>query len=373
MSTAEFVLNASGLNQTQIYLVATPDSGSNSTASNSTTPDSYIKVELQIDMFNPKEAAMERYCATFDPKPAAPAPLTVESCMTSAEAQDHKSQVFAYEPQTGIVRPMWFESEDDGTDSDVPSSDVGSGSTNSSTVAPQDPSTPQSATLASVTGFEGVQDDYFGDATIPPSYTGQAQSFAAETAPAVTAQNVTLVFTPGLPVVSSHALEQKVGLSSSALPPATSTSSAAATYTSSATDISASSDVMLSSTLSAADVGSTPASTITDSSSSTMTDATSSATLSSSDVSATATATAVALGVEVYSPNSSSPVDDNVSASASSTASDSASASFTASDTASAQMATSTPTPTDTASVSTMTPVSTAPYEWMFKEGTVNA
>ncbi|CAL1714496.1 unnamed protein product [Somion occarium] len=175
-----FILNASSTNQTQVYLIALPpddtsdssnsttaatSESSNSTSSaNSTTADTYRKVAITIPLFDAENAVMESYCATFDPKPPAPAPLTVERCTNGTQNDEHKSQVFAFEPSTGIIRPMWFEGEDDGTEDDDTDSledkEAGTpvapedGSNNSTSVAPQDPGTPSTDKTANVTSID---------------------------------------------------------------------------------------------------------------------------------------------------------------------------------------------------------------------------
>jgi len=84
-----------------------------------------IPVMLQLPIFDATQASMVRYCTTFDPSPEGPGgPLTAEPCFpwsTNADAntnatQTHKSQAFTFNENTGVVRPMWFNGEDDGTD-----------------------------------------------------------------------------------------------------------------------------------------------------------------------------------------------------------------------------------------------------------------
>ena len=43
--------------------------------------DNTVQVTLQVPVFEPQSASMRQYCATFDPNPPAPAPLTVDRCM----------------------------------------------------------------------------------------------------------------------------------------------------------------------------------------------------------------------------------------------------------------------------------------------------
>ncbi|RXK37456.1 hypothetical protein M231_05279 [Tremella mesenterica] len=114
-STAEgFVLNASNSIRTQVYLVPLSDSNSNST-SNSTDPTTSslqstdnngpIQVNLKVPIFVAETAEVESYCATFDPLPKSAKPLTVQPCVT--EGDSHTSQVFLYDPSTGVIHPDW--------------------------------------------------------------------------------------------------------------------------------------------------------------------------------------------------------------------------------------------------------------------------
>lgn len=109
---------------------------------NSTLTPGEMPVTLRVPMFDATSANIVPYCATFDPKPPVPAPLTAEEC-TDDPAGEHRSQMFAYNPDTGIVRPMWYQGQDDGTDSG-----------NNGCTGDVDPTTPQSASLASVTEMD---------------------------------------------------------------------------------------------------------------------------------------------------------------------------------------------------------------------------
>jgi hypothetical protein len=199
-----FILNASEGNSTQLYLVAlnTTDSG---------VQGEDIPVALKVPVFNPDSASMEGYCATYDPQPPAPAPLSAEPCFYDEPTGPHKSQVFAYTPSTSVIRPMWFNGEGEEDSLGDPSSN--------STAQPDatmDPETPASDNTTSITE---VGD--FGNSTAPPSSiaafdnsTGTeeglggsgsgndsmipaAEDFAAK------AQNVTLIFTPATPIIPS--------------------------------------------------------------------------------------------------------------------------------------------------------------------------
>ena len=185
-----FILNASESNSTQLYLVAlnTTDSG---------VQGEDIPVALKVPVFNPDSASMEGYCATYDPQPPAPAPLSAEPCFYDESTGPHKSQVFAYTPSTNAIRPMWFSDGSDEEDS------LGNPSSNSTV----DPETPLSDDATSVTE---VGD--FGNSTAPASSiaafdnstgTEEGQTGSGSEDFAAKAQNVTLIFTPAAPIIPS--------------------------------------------------------------------------------------------------------------------------------------------------------------------------
>ena len=200
-----FSLNASEGNYTQLYLVAL-------NTTNSGVEGEDVPVALKVPVFNPDSASMEGYCATYDPQPPAPAPLSVERCFYDEPTGPHKSQVFAYTPSTSVIRPMWFSGE---TDSEDSVKDSGS----NSTVKPDgvvDPKTPLSEDLTSVTR---VGD--FGNSTAPPpsvasldnstginpgltgTGTGNDSTIPNADDFATKAQNVTLIFSPVAPIIPS--------------------------------------------------------------------------------------------------------------------------------------------------------------------------
>ena len=80
------------------------------------SPDE-IGVTLLVEMFDATSASIVPYCATFDPDPPRPAPLTAEEC-TDDPVSERQSQLFAFNRATGVVRPMWFKTQGDGTDSE---------------------------------------------------------------------------------------------------------------------------------------------------------------------------------------------------------------------------------------------------------------
>ncbi|TFY64976.1 hypothetical protein EVG20_g5756 [Dentipellis fragilis] len=302
---APFVLNASQNNQTQIYLVPVPPSDSSSApdflaaSSNSSSPLSpnEMLVTLQLPVFDPKSATIVPFCATFDPNPPKPAPLTAQACegsgmssggnstapavasglnMTSVDNSSggdsttygggnlgtydsganstdsasnstapadtkHTSQFFAYNKLTGVVRPMWFNGMDDGTDdgssgqggTDSVFDEPEDGSMGDSGEAPDegvaavDPPTPQSAVMASVTDVQSADSEpdatpaEINAAPPSPSESGDSSKYA-------TPQNVSLVFMPAAP---------ELGVVPFAMPDAA-TTTADVTYTSTYTSTS---------------------------------------------------------------------------------------------------------------------------------------
>jgi len=200
-----FILNASENNRTQLYLVAL----------NATDPGVQgedIPVALKVPVFNPESASMEGYCATYDPQPPAPAPLSAEPCFYDEPTGPHKSQVFAYTPSTSTIRPMWFSGE---TDSENSLGDPSSNSTAQSDAA-VDPATPLSGNVTSITKVEdfgnstapppsittldnstGIEDGFGGSSSGNDSIVPSAEDLAAK------AQNVTLIFTPAAPIIPS--------------------------------------------------------------------------------------------------------------------------------------------------------------------------
>ncbi|OJT07168.1 hypothetical protein TRAPUB_1983 [Trametes pubescens] len=360
-----FVLNASDTNSTQLYLIPTPDSNADALSADpaSSPPATFIKVALQMGMFDPPTAQLRSYCATFDPHPEVPAPMTMEPCTDGSSADEHKSQVFAYTPSTGVIQPMWFQGQgaaaegDDSDDSTVPTDDPSDGdrsdddqggTSNSTTV---DPTTPTSSKVVNVTSLQQeALDEQYGDATRPPTRMASVKTLAADTPSG--ARNVTMLFSPASPEILPAAppAQDKVAVPASSTDLVTSSAaSVSGTATSTATsDTSTTITTTSSATASVAMETSTSSDTSSGAASTTSSLASSSAssTVTESTTSASATASS-AFEVKVYNPYA----EDSDSINSSATTSFS-----------------STSTPTASA---TMTPVSTAPYEWMFKQGSL--
>ncbi|KAI0684200.1 hypothetical protein BC835DRAFT_1422461 [Cytidiella melzeri] len=484
-STDPFVLNASGTNQTQMYLIVLPDdqdtfdpsgpssspsaptnatsldgstpiaqsvdasasvslgasvSSMNSTLpSNSTAP--FKKVALQIPVFDPDEAILKAFCATFDPQPSAPSPLTVESCNEGVLREDHKSQVFSYDPTTGVIQPMWFNGEDDGAGDDDNGEADGNEDSNSGSAATS-PTVASAANVASggadasadvgaaVARLHSLNRELIGDAAGARNFAAvKPQSFAADS---YNAQNVTLKFTPAAPVLlpadaqaEQQEVDSSVASSSSGVPTTSSTfssttatasgsgsvsgttsssagSSAISTSSTSiesmtqsvafspaaASELATSTDSSSTSSMTSTSVVSTmqsvafspAAASAMPSGSSSNVASTSSSLSASASISAsgmmssrssssgsaaapTSTASDHGLGVEVFDPSAaaSAAQTDSTSSSTISQASSTLSATLSASSAASASSG---------SAAATMTPVSTSPYEWMFRETT---
>ena len=194
-----FILNASENNQTQLYMVAlnTSDSG---------VEGEDVPVALKVPVFNPSSASMEGYCATYDPQPPAPAPLSVERCFYDEPTGPHKSQVFAYTPSTSVIRPMWFSNEtdeedslyDSGTNSTVdPKTPLNGDITRVTDVGDFGNSTAPPPSIASLNGSTGIDEELSKTGSGNDSMIPNIDDFAAK------AQNVTLVFSPATLIVPS--------------------------------------------------------------------------------------------------------------------------------------------------------------------------
>ncbi|KAI0091614.1 hypothetical protein BDY19DRAFT_931353 [Irpex rosettiformis] len=460
-SLEPFVLNASGTNKTQVYLVVLDDEGdsspstfkpngrtsssipANSTApSGSTSPDNSAapaaqsldasasvslgpsasasifsdnsttpmnstsqlkKVAIQLSMFDPVEAALKLFCATFDPQPSAPSPLTVESCTDGVIEANHKSQVFSYNPLNGIIQPMWYAGEDGSADQQ--SADTTPDGTNSTSTSPP----PVSESAANADGTDASADVGAAVArlsSLDRELVGDAsgvRNFAARGT--YDAQNVTLVFSPSVPILplsdaptEAQAFEPSASPSSSNVPTATFVSSSAistdsasltslvAPSSASASGLTSSSDAMISATLSPAAIGPSIAADASSSSSAASTTATSASSgvlssalvtgsasamsSTSSSVSSIPTSSAHGLGVEVYDPSAealSTGAASSASMDSSSFPTDSSLVSATLSSSGSVA-ASATATVSSSSVPPSMTPASTEPYEWRFRE-----
>ncbi|KAJ7089827.1 hypothetical protein B0H15DRAFT_949077 [Mycena belliarum] len=103
-----YVLDASERNMTTVFMVPSPSDSSRCT--------------LQLSLFDAAKNATSQYCATFDPNPPAPEPLTMTPCFNASTTTPHTSQTFSYNSTSGVIQPMWYNGEDDGKTDDSSSS-----------------------------------------------------------------------------------------------------------------------------------------------------------------------------------------------------------------------------------------------------------
>lgn len=217
---APFVLDASNSTKTQFYLVVNDASNGSikpgasmsetlanlqSAASSKGSLDSEqmgdIQVSLQVPVFDPTKAVMTPFCATFDPNPPTPAPLTMEACFSNMEANGQgvsatdsaaqKSQTFAYNPASGVIRPMWLSSSSS-SNSTGSNSTSGSGSNSTGTVGDAQ------------MNF-AVHDSIKDGSVSAPGLASNATQTVNGTLPSPPAgpQNVTMVFTPAEPAIQA--------------------------------------------------------------------------------------------------------------------------------------------------------------------------
>ena len=107
MMNRTYVLDASESNRSNLNLINAP--GASSSAPIATSTNDTIPVKLSV-LFDGRP-----YCATYNPDPPAPEPLTMDPCNDDSSPVSHKSQIFLYNGKTGAIRPTWFQAEDDGT------------------------------------------------------------------------------------------------------------------------------------------------------------------------------------------------------------------------------------------------------------------
>jgi hypothetical protein len=271
-------------------------------------------VSLRLPMFNAASASIDPYCVTYNHDPPAPAPLTAERC-TEDPVGELQSQVFAFDSGTGVLRPMWFktqESESDGCIDGVNRAAAQNASLPSATGVDSSHSDPtSSANPASASSFAVLTAVDSSHMTPPDESEGSIQG----------TQNVALVFVATNPEVmdtpadASTTGSSVLGTTTTAMESSASGSPAAQVTSSSLSPVSASTVSSASSNTSVAPSGtlaSVPSSTTT-------------------PVSGTVATSSIVLGVQVI-PESASQVVSTTS---------------------------STATPT-------IAPLNTQPYEWMF-------
>jgi hypothetical protein len=117
-------------------------------------------------MFDMASASVSQYCATFDPNPSAPSPLKSQKC-TKNPVGEHQSQLFAFNRRTGVMRPMWFNNQIDGAESEKGDCSVDA------------PPTPQNASMAGAT--EADTKNVTSTPSTVPGTTGNSTSLPADT------------------------------------------------------------------------------------------------------------------------------------------------------------------------------------------------
>ncbi|KAF7972823.1 hypothetical protein HWV62_16914 [Athelia sp. TMB] len=189
-SEQAFFLNVSSTHQTRIYLH--PIDNQNDSASSNGGNGTNIAVTLRLPVFDAKAAALVHYCTTFDPHAEHPEPLAVEPCFSDfGSPAENKSQTFAYNSGTGVIRPMWFDNHGEGETAGGHADYVASDAEDDLAAA---------TGASSFSRFLGFDRD---------SVNSTAASMPASSAPNSTAtvpgaSNVILVFTPAAPEVSSQ-------------------------------------------------------------------------------------------------------------------------------------------------------------------------
>jgi hypothetical protein len=289
-----------------------------SNSSTSMLTPNEIGVTIEMEMFDVTSASNVPYCATYDPDPPAPAPLTAEEC-TEDPVGNRRSQLFAFDRTTRVVRPMWFNVQDSGKEECIDDAHrAASQNASLPSVTEADNSHPNSTS--------GADRDLTSNITIlaaDPSHTTPSNESEGSIQ---RAQNVALVFVASNPEVmdtppddASTAISSTVATTTTAM--ASSTPSSLAASSLAAQVISTSSSSASASTVSSA--GSNP--------SVAPSGTLASVPSSTAPVSGAVATSSMVLGVQVI-PESASQVASTTSSSA---------------------------TPT-------VTPVNTQPYDWMF-------
>ncbi|KAH9032317.1 hypothetical protein EDB84DRAFT_1561995 [Lactarius hengduanensis] len=334
---SEFVLNASETESTQMYLL--PASDSSITQSTSMLASDEKVVTIRLAMFNRATASVSSFCATFDPNPPVPGPLTAKECAVDPVGE-HRSQLFAFNQATGVVRPMWSDGQSDGTEPDC-SGDA--------------PLTPQDASLVgatevsanNVTSSPSTAPTTIGNSTVlsadapqaaPSNSSGSGISGVRKVALVFVAADPEILDAPAVPAntTTSSVLATSTGVGASDNTISTAKGSSTAMVASSSSgSLAATSPIVLASASGLSSVSaSTPPSTVSNAAISAPVSTGTSGSIPSSAAAASgsdSTPTTV-LGVQVVPT-----AEGNA------------------------------PSTTSTSMTPVMTPVSTQPYEWMFK------
>ncbi|KAG8830568.1 hypothetical protein FRC18_007880 [Serendipita sp. 400] len=164
--TNEFILNASGINASTIYLMV---------SSEVSLADGSLTVRLGVPVFDQAVASFVPYCATFGSQQTSPL-LAAECTAEGKGISNHSSQLFSYDPPSGVLKPLWIAD------------------------APANSNTASNATAENIDGSEG-------GLTGASNTTKESQAKDEDRVP-TSPRNVTLVFTPDLdesiPIVNSR-------------------------------------------------------------------------------------------------------------------------------------------------------------------------
>jgi hypothetical protein len=91
-----YTLDASTHNHTSMFLVvASPTPNVMKSLSEVESP-SDVPVQVQMDVFDAKNAAIEAWCATYNATPEGSSQINVERCREQGLEDEHKSQVSFY-------------------------------------------------------------------------------------------------------------------------------------------------------------------------------------------------------------------------------------------------------------------------------------
>jgi len=265
-------------------------------------------------MFDVTSASNVPYCATYDPDPPAPAPLTAEEC--TEDPVGKRSQLFAFDRTTRAVRPMWFNAQDSGKEDCIDDAHRAAPQNASVTEAGADSSHPNSTSKA-----DRVLTSNITALTDPSHTTPSNVSEGSIQRP----QNVALVFVATNPEVMDTPTDASTTVSSVL---ATTTTAMASSSPGSLATSSSAAQVTASSS------GSASASTVPAAGSNTSvvsSGALASVPSSTASVSGAVATSSMVLGVQVI-PESASQVAST----------------------------------TSTSATPTVTPVNTQPYSWMF-------
>jgi hypothetical protein len=199
-TNGEYVLNASENDKTLASLHKIPAAVNNAVSGTSTGE---IPVTLQIDPptdADPKNLAVSNpLCATYNPNPSQPQPMTVTDCVDRASPgrTEQGSQTFLYNPDNGVIRPTWIKGQDDGKTNapaaaqaaDFPSSSSSSASPRQGGLIPRVRRQPPRLPPTMPPPMEPKR-------RLVPRQVRRQRLNSRAVMPAPAAQNVTLVFKP---------------------------------------------------------------------------------------------------------------------------------------------------------------------------------